>query len=84
MFIRSIIVTAIWFLFVGPLLMKLVQKLLNKKKSDYTNEIDNIVTLLPEMKAAVKYSWGESSKKNGFGRIKLFLSYIFVITLRES
>lgn len=83
MFVRSIVITALWFILIAPYAMKLLQKILNKKKSVYANEIDNILKLLPEMKAAVKYSWNESSKKNGLGRVKLFLSYIFVITLRE-
>lgn len=83
MFVRSIVITVIWFVLIAPYAMKLLQKILNRKKSDYANEIENIVNLLPEMKAAVKYSWNESSKKNGLRRVKLFLSYIFVITLRE-
>ena len=83
MFIRSIFITALWFILIAPYAMKLLQKILIKKKSDYTSEIENIVNLLPEMRAAVKYSWNESNKKNGLSRIKLFLSYIFVITLSE-
>ena len=83
MFVRSIVITAIWFFLFAPYVMKIIQRILSKKKSDYTNEVENIVNLLPEMKAAVKYSWDESYKKNGFGRLKLFLSYIFVITLSE-
>lgn len=84
MFIRSIVITTLWFFLITPFVMKFVQKVLNKKKSEYTNEVENIVNLLPEMKAAVKYSWNESNKKGGLNRIKLFLSYIFVITLKES
>lgn len=83
MFVRSIAITGVWFILIAPYAMKLLQKILNKKRSDYTDEIENIVNLLPEMRAAVKYSWNESNKKSGLGRIKLFLSYIFVITLRE-
>jgi hypothetical protein len=74
MFIRSIVITAIWFVLIAPHAMKLLQKILKKKKSDYTNEVENIVNLLPEMRAAVKYSWKESDKKNGLSRIKLYLS----------
>jgi hypothetical protein len=83
MFIRSIVITTLWFLIISPYAIKFLQKLLGKKKSEYTSEVENIVNLLPEMRAAVIYSWEESNKKNGLGRIKLFLSYIFVITLRE-
>ncbi len=83
MFIRSIVITAIWFFLFAPFVMKAIQRVLSKKKSEYTTEVENIVNLLPEMRAAVKYSWSESDKKNGLKRIKLFLSYIFVITLSE-
>ncbi len=84
MFIRSIVITAIWFFLFAPFVMKIVQQFLGKKKSDYASEVENIVNLLPEMKAAVKYSWSESGKKKCLGRIKLFLSYIFVITLSKN
>jgi hypothetical protein len=83
MFFRSIVITTFWFFLITPFIMKYVQKVLQKKKSEYTNEVENIINLLPEMRAAVKYCWKKSGEKNGFGRIKLFLSYIFVITLRE-
>lgn len=83
MFVRSIAITGVWFILIAPYAMKLLQKILNKKRSDYTDEIENIVNLLPEMRAAVKYSWNESNKKSGLSRLKLFLSYIFAITLRE-
>jgi len=83
MFIRSIVITTLWFLLITPFAMKFVQKVLSKKKSEYTIEVENIVTLLPEMKASVNYSWKKSKEKNGLSRIKLFLSYIFVITLRK-
>jgi hypothetical protein len=82
MFVRSIVITTLWFLILAPYVLRIIKKLLSKKKSEYSIEVENIITLLPEMKAAVKYSWEESKSKNGFGRIKLFLSYIFVIALR--
>jgi len=83
MFVRSFVITALWFVLIAPIAMKFLQKLLNKKKSDYTTEIENLIKLLPEMKSAVKYCWLESNKRKGFSRLKLFLSYVFVITLRE-
>lgn len=84
MLVRSIFITTIWFLFIAPYSIKFLQKVLSKKKFEYATEVENIVNLFPEMKAAVKYSWRKSNVKKGFGRIELFLSYIFVIILRES
>ena len=84
MFIRSIIITLLWFVFISPIATKLLQKFLNNKKSTYSNEVENILNLLPEMKAIVKYSWEKSKVKNGLGRIKLFSSYLFVIILHDN
>jgi hypothetical protein len=83
MVIRSISITAIWFLLIAPYTIKFLQKILNKKKNEYADEVENIFNLLPEMKALVKFSWQKSKSKTGFGRIKLFLSYVFVIILSE-
>jgi len=83
MFIRSILITTLWFLIVSPIVTKFLQKYLNSKKSSYSGEIENILNLLPEMKAIVKYSWERSSDKRGVGRLKLFSSYLFVIILRK-
>jgi len=84
MFVRSVVITSLWFLIIAPYAMKFVQNILSKKKSEYSIEVENIINLLPEMKAAVQYSWKESKNKNCLNRIKLFLSYLFVITLSES
>lgn len=83
MFIRSIVITLLWFVFISPIATKFLQKFLNNKKSAYSGEVENILNLLPEMKAIVKYSWERSNDKRGLGRFKLFASYLFVITLRN-
>ena len=83
MVVRSIVITAIWFLLIAPYTIKILQKVLSKKKNEYASEVENIFNLLPEMRAIVKYSWRKSGLKKGFGRIKLFLSYVFVIILSE-
>lgn len=83
MFVRSILITTLWFLIVSPIAMKLLQKYLNNKKSSYSDEIENIVKLLPYMKAVVSYSWFTSKSLKGFTRIKIFISYLFVIILKK-
>ncbi len=84
MFVRSIIITLLWFVFISPIATKLLQKFLNNKKSTYSNEVESILNLLPEMKATVKYSWEKSKNKNVLGRVKLFASYLFVIILNKN
>jgi len=83
MVVRSISITLIWFLLIAPYTIKFLQRILNRKKNEYATEVENIFNLLPEMKALVKFSWEKSKVKTGYGRIKLFLSYVFVIILIE-
>ena len=83
MVVRSILITLIWFLLIAPYTIKFLQKILNRKKNEYATEVENIFNLLPEMKALVKFCWEKSKVKTGYGRIKLFLSYVFVIILIE-
>jgi hypothetical protein len=83
MIIRSIIIMLLWYFFIAPYAEIFVKNILNKKRIKYSTEVENIFNLLPEIGALVKYSWEEATKKRGVGRIKLFISYIFVIILRE-
>ena len=83
MFVRSILITTFWFLIVSPIATKFLQKYLNTKKSSYSGELENVLNLLPEMKAIVKYSWERSNDKRGLSRLKIFSSYLFVIILRK-
>ncbi len=83
MFVRSILITTLWFLIVSPIATKFLQKYLNTKKSSYSGELENVLNLLPEMKAIVKYSWERSNDKRGLSRLKIFSSYLFVIILRK-
>ena len=83
MFIRSIVITILWFLLITPIATKFLQKYLNNKKSVHSIDLENIVELLPYMKAVVNYSWGCSKTAKGFSKIKTFFSYIFVIILNK-
>ena len=81
MFVRSIVITTLWFLVISPIAMKLVRRYLNKKKSNYTTDIENIVDQFPYMKAVVIYSWVSTKGLKGISKIKIFFSYLFVIIL---
>ena len=83
MFIRSIVITILWFLLITPIATKFLQKYLNNKKSVHSIDLENIVELLPYMKAVVNYSWRCSKTAKGFSKIKTFFSYIFVIILNK-
>ena len=83
MFIRSIIITTLWFVVVSPIAMKLLRRYLNKKQSSYTTDIENIVNLFPYMKAVVNYSWMSTRGLKGISKLKRFFIYLFVIIMNE-
>ena len=83
MFIRSIVITVFWFLLIAPILMKYLKKYFAKKRGTYSDEVNNLVESLPQMKSIVFYSWSQSNERKGLGRLKLFFSYLFSILLRE-
>lgn len=81
MLIRSIVITVIWLIVVGPIVKKIFQKYLDGKKTIYAHEINSITTLFPQFKIIVSYCWKNSSDKNGIKRIRKFLSTSFYYLL---
>lgn len=55
MIIRSVIITIVWFTFIGPIIKKAFQKFLVSKKNLYTEEINEIINLFPQFKKVVSY-----------------------------
>jgi hypothetical protein len=78
MLLRSILVVLIWFSIIAPLILKLFRKLVAKKKTAYSNELNEIIRLFPHIKTIVNVSWKKSASNKGLKRIKYFLSYSFV------
>lgn len=81
MLIRSIVITFIWLVFIGPYIKKFLHKYLERKKSNYTDEINSILDLFPQFKNVVAYCWENSSDRKGLKRIRKFLSTSFYYLL---
>ena len=81
MLIRSITIMIIWFTLIGPLIRKLLQKYLLRKKSFYADEVNEIMELFPQFKKVIAFCWKISSEKKGFRRIHHFLSTSFYYLL---
>lgn len=74
---RGILLMFIWFKYLSPLLLLGFKKLINRKKNKYTEEIENVVGILPLFKSIVKFCWRESSQTRGIIRLHRF----FTLTL---
>ena len=81
MIIRSIAITLFWFYFAAPHITKIIRKIVERKKSDYGIEIDNVISLFPEIKMILNYAWQITSDKKGWFRIKSFLGKSITLLL---
>jgi len=82
MLIRSIIIVLLWFYFISPLLLKNFNKLLLKKKQESAEEIETIISLFPNIKSIIKYSWKETDSLRGSQRVFRFLDLVLINFLR--
>lgn len=73
---RAILITILWFAVVAPLVVKMVQKYLLKKKNKYSDEVNDILDLIPKMKIITKENWKRNQIK-GFRGFRSFTSDLF-------
>lgn len=74
---RATLIMTFWYFFLSPLLMKLMKKWLLNRKGAFAKEVEDILLLLPEMKAMVMYAWMLSAEFHGIKRVRRFINYCF-------
>ena len=74
-------VILIWFMLVGPLFTKLIQKLLQKKESRYSDEVLKTLAFLPMLKQLTGLAWQKSRAFSGLTRWQFFFSALVHWTL---
>jgi hypothetical protein len=81
MLVRSIVITFIWYTLLAPIAKKLFQKFVAKSKSEYSTDLEEIISMFPQFREIVNYCWKLSDDKKGFKRIRYFLSTSFYYLL---
>lgn len=81
MLLRSIVITGVWYLLLAPIATKLFQKFIAKRKSEYSKDLEIIISMFPKFKEIVNYCWKISGDKKGYKRIRYFLSTSFYYLL---
>lgn len=71
---RSFLILMLWYLIIGPFLLKLVQKYLSKKESKYQQDITNAMDLFPYFRQIISYTWKQTQHLKGFTRFKFFMA----------
>ena len=73
--LRSFLILMIWYLILGPFLLKLVQRFLNKKESQYKDDISNALDLFPYFRQIISFTWNDTKHLKGYSRFKLKTFY---------
>ena len=81
MIFRSLMITFIWYSLLAPSVRKLFQKFIAKRKSAYSKDMEEIISMFPQFRKIVNYCWKLSGNKKGYKRIRYFLSTSFYYLL---
>lgn len=79
---RAILLLSLWFLFVGPWIMKRIQRYLDKKHQHLTSQISATMDVFPYLLWILDVTWKETSHLAGFQRVKTFVSDTFMYILQ--
>lgn len=72
--LRSVLVLIVWYALVGPFLMRIINNILSKKRKFYQTDVQDIMIILPSLKAIIYYSWKDCSSQKGLNRFSQFLA----------
>jgi hypothetical protein len=81
MLIRALAITIIWYGLLAPVVKKYFQKFVAKRKSEYSKDLEEIISMFPEFRVIVNNCWKLSGDKKGYKRIRYFLSTSFYYLL---
>jgi len=81
MIFRSLVITFIWYSLLAQIVRKLFQKFIAKRKSAYSKDMQEIISMFPQFRKIVNYCWKLSGNKKGYKRIRYFLSTSFYYLL---
>jgi hypothetical protein len=81
MLLRSLVITFIWYTLLAPIAKKYLQKFVAKRKSNYSKDLEEIISMFPKFRTIVNYCWKLSKDKNGYKRIRYFISTSFYYLL---
>ena len=78
MIIRSTLIMLLWYTFAGPLLRRLYNRSLARKKYKYSKEVEQSIQLMPALKVIVADSWGETRNLKGLPRVRKFITLVIL------
>ena len=72
--LRSFLILMLWYLVLGPFVLKLIRKYLTKKESKYQGDITNAMDLFPYFRQIISITWKETKHLKGYTRFQYFIA----------
>ncbi|MFD2822936.1 hypothetical protein ACFS5M_04595 [Lacinutrix iliipiscaria] len=72
--LRSFLILMLWYLVLGPFVLRLIRKYLQKKESKYQEDIANAMDLFPYFRQIILFTWKETKGLKGYTRFKYFMA----------
>ncbi|WP_034062406.1 hypothetical protein [Lacinutrix jangbogonensis] len=72
--LRSFLILMLWYLVIGPFLLKGVRRYLHKKESKYQEDITNAMDLFPYFRQIISFTWKETRHLKGYTRFQYFMA----------
>jgi antibiotic biosynthesis monooxygenase (ABM) superfamily enzyme len=79
--IRVFLIIMIWYLLIAPILLKVFQAFLKKKSSQYKEEVDKAISLIPNFKKLVFVVWKKNSELKNFRKLSSVLTQVIAFAL---
>lgn len=72
--LRSFLILMLWYLILGPLIIKILRKYLQSKQSQYEHDIADAMDLFPHFRQIISHTWKSTNHLSGYRRFKFFIA----------
>lgn len=79
--LRSTFLLIVWYLLLAPVLLLVFQKWLAKQQGKFSQEVDSVLKLIPEMKYIVEQTWSKTKLFKWPSRLTKFIGFTFFMLL---
>lgn len=80
-FFRSVLVIVAWYILVAPLIKRIFEYFLQKKKKKFATEVANIIDSFPLLKSIAWFAWQKYHPLKGIKNLEQFLSAVIYLSL---
>ncbi len=84
--VRACTLLVFWFLFLGPLVMRLLKKFLHRKQNELSEQVAHTLDMIPQLAWIMDKAWKETRQWRGYARIKSFVihSLLYILQYKTS